>query len=479
MKNPSLALYFGSRAISAAGNLVSVAVFARLVGPAEYGAYILMFAWAIVVYGFATQWMKFSYFGIYRAAHENAIIASYIRLVALAIAAVSIVALALIVFDPSQRDFIFALVALFVGMTIYEAALEISRTRLQVTTVALSMICRAVFVLALGCVFLAVHHSAFSLALGVAAGHLIAAVPTLARLRSLPWTSTSWVSTSGNSYKAFLKYGWPLIFSFGIFAIGQTIDRFLIGKYVGNAVLGPYGVVADLMRQSFLVVGESIALALITIAKKHADEGRRDDSDAVMRSTFRACVAAGSFGAAFFIVFGHGLTKLFLGAEFAAPVDGIIPIFAVAFGFMLLRSFYFGQVIYFTNGTLLELFVAAIFVLSSSTIAFILVPGVGPLGGAVGGAIALLIAHAVSCVISALVGRRLHAFPVDVPALLEIPAVAALCILLCWLVGDALPMAAALAVQVALLAAAAGFVAWRFDLMQLVMSGYRPRPGET
>ena len=469
MNNPSLVLYFGSRAASAAGNLISVAVFARLVGPAEYGAYILVFAWAIVVYGFATQWMKFSYFGIYRAAHEDTIIASYVSLVTLAIAAVSAVAVIVVMLVPTYAESVLALVALFVGMTIYEAALEISRTRLQVTTVALSMICRAVFVLALGCVALAIRHSAFSLALGVAAGHLVAAIPTLAKLSGLPR-----ISPSLRSFEPIIRYGWPLIFSFGILAIGQTIDRFLIAKYVGNAVLGPYGVVADMMRQSFLVVGESIALALITVAKQHADEGRRDDSDAVMRSTFRACLLAGCFGAAFFIVFGHGLTVLFLGADFAAPIEGIIPFFAVAFGFMMLRSFYFGQVIYFTDGTLFDFFIAAVFVVSSSVIAFFLVPT----SGAVGGAAALLIAHALSCIISALLGRRLHVFPVDVAALLTIPAVAAVCVFLCLLVTrlvSATP--AAIAIQICLLGVALMLTAWRFDLFQLVRAGYKPRPG--
>lgn len=467
MKSPSLILYFGSRAASAAGNFASVVLFARLLGPAEYGAYILMFAWAIVVYGFATQWMKFSYFGIYRAAHEDAIIASYIRLIILSIACVSIPAAAVMIFMPAHIDFILALVALFVGMTIYEAALEISRTRLQVTAVALSMICRAVFVLVLGYVFLIFHHSAFSLALGVSAGHLVAALPTLAKLRDLPR-----IPTSSVSFEPIIRYGWPLIFSFGILAIGQTIDRFLIAKYVGNAVLGPYGVVADLMRQSFLVVGESIALALITVAKKHADEGRRDDSDATMRLTFCACLAAGAFGAAFFVVFGHGLTNLFLGADFAAPVYGIIPLFAVAFGFMLLRSFYFGQVIYFTNGTLFELLIAAVFVVSSSVIALMLVP----LYGAVGGSIALLIAHAISCVMSALLGRRLHVLPVDATALIAIPSAAAAATLLCLLVGDLVgPSVVAIGIQLFLLAAATGWVSWNFDLLQLVLIEHKPR----
>jgi O-antigen/teichoic acid export membrane protein len=468
MNNSNLVIYFGSRAVSAVGNLVSVAVFARLIGPADYGAYILMFAWAIVVYGFAAQWMKFAYFGIYRAADESAIIASYTRLL---IASISIVTIALSLLSlliPMSVDFILALLALFAGMTIYEAALEVSRTRHQVGAVALSMVFRAVFVLALGCAFLAIHKSAFMLALGVSAGHLLAAIPTLAMQRDLRGAPASRQAAT-----ALFKYGWPLILSFGVFAIGQTIDRFLIAQHVGNAVLGPYGVIADMMRQSYMVAGESIALALITVAKQHADEGRREASDAVMRSAFRACMTAGAFGAAFFIMFGHDLARILLGADFANPAEDIIPFFAVAFGFMMLRSFYFGQVIYFTNGTFLELLIAVVFVATSALLALVLVP---PLG-AVGGAIALMIAHGASCIISAVIGRKLHVLPIDMKALVGIPAIVALAIVASWLLEGALGSPAArLAVDAVLLLIALGVVVWWLDLLKLVVSGSKPAP---
>lgn len=460
MNSPSLVLYFGSRVISAAGNLASVALFARMVGPAEYGAYILMFAWAILVYGFATQWMKFSYFGVYRAAHEDKIIVSYIRLATAAMLAACLIAGTAALIRPDDAEFILALVALFIGMTIYEAALEISRTRLQVTAVAFSMICRAVFVLALGYLSLQIHHSAISLALGVSAGHLLGAIPTLGKLRSLPL-----LSPLTDGYKSIIRYGWPLIFSFGILAIGQTIDRFLIAKYAGNAILGPYGVVADMMRQSFLVVGESIALALITVAKRHADEGRRDDSDAVMRSTFHACLLAGSFGAAFFIIFGNEITRILLGPDFTAVARDVIPLFAIAFGFMTLRAFYFGQVIYFASSTLFELLIASTFVLSSGILALILVPG----HGAFGGALALMVAHVFSCLISALLGRRLYPFPVNVAALIAIPAMAAIAIVLSEALADILGTGIfTLIGQAAVLLGAAGLTAWKFDLLALL-----------
>ena len=52
MLNSSGLLYLSARAVSAAGNLLAVAIFSRLAGPAEYGHYVLIFAWSLIVYGF-------------------------------------------------------------------------------------------------------------------------------------------------------------------------------------------------------------------------------------------------------------------------------------------------------------------------------------------------------------------------------------------------------------------------------------------
>ena len=453
-------LYFGSRAIAALGNLVSVAVFARLVGPAEYGAYILMFAWTIVVYGFAAQWMKFTYFGVFRAASESEVIATFLRLMLLSIAAITVGLLALTWLLSWSVQFALALISLFVSMTVYEGVVEISRTRLQVRTVAISMVVRAAAVLLFGCLALAIVPEAWVLALGVSAGHIVAALPSLFQLRDCRLSRATQRATV-----EFLRYGWPLMLSFGVFALGQSIDRFLISRDVGNAVLGPYGVVADMMRQSYMVVGESIALALITVAKSMADEGNREQSDRVMQSAFTACVATAGFGAVFFVTFGPPLLELILGADFVAPIQGIIPIFAVAFGFMILRSFYFAQVIYFTDGSYLELLIAIVFVATSAMLALVLVPRYG----AVGGATALMVAQGAGCAIAALVGRRLYRLPFDLGILLGIGAMSIAMLIFSWgasvlLIGRLEVLAA----QLTIFLVGVGLAVWRYDLFTML-----------
>lgn len=466
MKIPSVVLYFGSRAVAAAGNLTSVAVFTHFIGPDEYGAYILVFAWAIIVYGFTTQWMRFAYFGVYRDAQAAPLIAAYARLALGAVAVVGAAILAAAALASQGMAFAAALVALFAGMTIYEGATEISRTRFQVATVALGMLLRAALVLSLGAATLSIRPSATALAFAVAAGHLLAAVPSFVMLRGFARARPP-RHAARQEARGLFRYGWPLIFSFWVQSLSYSTDKLIVGYFAGNAVLGPYGVVADLMRQSFMVAGESIALALVTLAKHHAEEGRREMSDATMRLAFRACVMAGAFGAVFFMIFGDALARVLLSEDFVQPALEIIPWIAGAFFFMTIRMFYFSQVIFFIDATFLDPIVNGVFLVMSVAVALMLVPQMG----AVGGAIALAIAHAGACLVAAFASRRYYALPVEKSALFGIPALAGLALIASWGLSARLDGAALWATEAAVFTAAALVAARRFDLFSLVAVG--------
>lgn len=417
MLNIAGLLYLGSRAASAAGNLLAVMIFTRLAGPEEYGHYLLIFAWSFIAYGFGAQWMRYAFFGVYHPQRFGEYVTSLGLLLGCGVTLVALVLTAMGALGLFEPGFLVPVFALVCGITVYEAAFEVARTLLYARGVAISMILRAVLTVAFGSMSLWLGGGARGLAFAIALTHVIAAVPSFTiffKLRLL--------RASRAAVLQILTYGWPLLLSFGVGAVGQTIDRLLLAKYLGAAALGSYGVVADLLRQSFTVFGEVIILSLVTMAKQHIAKGNPHAANAILQKAFNACLAAAAFGAAFFIVFGDVALRAVLKPEFIGPAHELIPIFAVAYAFITMRSFYFAQVIYFTQASYPELIVSLLFFVVSSTLSVLLVPTYG----ARGGAIALMTASVISCIAFMVLGRRWYRLPIDVTGLAVIPTLAAL-----------------------------------------------------
>jgi O-antigen/teichoic acid export membrane protein len=459
MLNTSGLLYLSARAVSAAGNLLAVAIFSRLAGPAEYGHYVFIFAWSLIVYGFGAQWIRFAYFGVYHLDRFGEYVASLARLLAAGLAAVAVALAAIGGFGLFEPSFLVAVFALVCGIAVYEAAFEVARTLLNARGASLSMILRSVLMVGFGSATLYLGGGARGLALAIALAHLIAAAPSLATFSQVRWSHSSRAAAWH-----IVGYGWPLLLSFGVTAVGQSIDRLLLAHYLGLATLGPYGVVADVLRQSFTVVGEAIILSLVTVAKTQANRGDAAAANQTLQKAFSACLAAATFGAAFFIVFGDAVLRVVLQPDFVAPMHGLIPIFAIAFAFTTMRNFYFAQVIYFTNASYLELIVALLFLGVSTALSAVMVPLYGPRGAA----LALMVACIFACLTFMLLGRRWYRMPVDLTALAVMPALAALFVFGAHATAEMIPQRPlVLLVDAAVFALCGGFAVRYFGLLNL------------
>jgi O-antigen/teichoic acid export membrane protein len=457
MLNTSGLLYLCARALSAAGNLLAVAIFSRMAGPAEYGHYILIFAWSLIVYGFGAQWMRFAYFGVYHPERFGEYVASLARLLGIGLAIVAVVLAALGAFGLFEPSFLAAVFGLVFGITVYEAAFEVARTLLNVRGAALAMILRTVLTVAFGSASLYLGGGARGLAIGIAIAHVIAAAPALATFSSVRLSHSSRAASLH-----IVSYGWPLLLSFGVTAVGQSIDRLLLAHYLGLATLGPYGVVADVLRQSFTVLGEVIILSLVTVAKTQANRGDSAAANKTLQKAFNACLAAATFGAAFFIVFGRVVLQAVLQPEFIAPARDLIPILAVAFAFMTMRNFYFAQVIYFTRASYLELVVSLLFLLASAVLSLLLVPAYGPEGAA----IALMVACIIGCLAFMALGRGWYKMPIDLTALGVMPSLALLFVFGAQATASLVPAPSlALGLNAALFALLGAFAVRHFDLL--------------
>ena len=364
----------------------------------------------------------------------------------------------------SEPRFLAVVFALVFSITVYEAAFEVARTLGQPRFVAASMILRAAFMVIFGSVVLWYGYGAFGLGLAVALAHVLASGPCLGTFfRLRPQRSVR------DAALRILIYGWPLLLSFGISAVGQSIDRLILAHYAGPAALGPYGVVADVLRQSFTVCGDAIALSLVTLAKRHAKQDEEAAANLVLQKAFNVCLAAAAFGAAFFMVFGDFALNLILNQEFVASAHDLIPIFAISFAFITMRNFYFAQVIYFTEASYLELIVSILFLVISTILSLLLVP----MYGAKGAAIALMSASIVSCFAFRIIGRRWYNLPIDRAGLGIMPAMAVLFVFAARALNDVIPGGTiALAINATVFALLGGFIIVRFGF-------FRALPGHT
>jgi O-antigen/teichoic acid export membrane protein len=458
MLNSSGLLYLSARAISAAGNFLAVAIFSRLAGPDEYGHYVLIFAWSLIVYGFGAQWMRFAYFGVYHLDRFSEYVGSLARLLGAGIATVAVVLTALGLFGFFEPSFLVAIFAMVCGMTVYEAAFEVARTLLDARSAALSMMLRTSLTIVFGSASLALGGGARGLAIAIAVAQVIAAIPSLGAFFRLRWLDGSRAASMH-----IVTYGWPLLLSFGVTAVGVSVDRLLLAHYLGAAALGPYGVVADVMRQSFSVLGEAIVLSLVTVAKQQVNAGDADAARDTLQKAFNACLASAAFGAAFFVVFGDALLRLVLKPDFVASTRELIPIFAIAFAFTTLRNFYFAQVIYFTQASYLELMISLLFLVASSTLSVLLVPAYGTRGAA----FALMMASVLSSIAFMLLGRRWYKLPVDYVALGVLPSLAAIFIFGAHVAADVVPggSAATFVIDALVFVLLGGFAVRHFGLL--------------
>jgi O-antigen/teichoic acid export membrane protein len=461
-------LYMGSRVVAALLNLICVAVFARLAGPAAFGEYLIAFAWAYIIYGFTIQWLRFSFFAGFRTAEDIDQISTFMSLIVVSIAIIAGAGLLFSLTGLVTAGRLTAILLLVVAFAIYDAAHEMGRSQLKAEGVALTTMSRAVLMLALGTAAIYFIGTAMSLVAAVAIAHLLAVLP-LAR-DVLPHMRGG---IRRDVAVRFLTYGWPLILAFGLISLGQNLDRLMLEHWTGVEAVGAYGAVGNVIKQSFTVVSEGIAGAYIAIAKRAAADGNDAQATDVLRQAFRAFMATAAFGVAAFLAVGDYAIAMLVGGRFWDPVAGVVPLLLAASVLMIFRMYYFGQVIFFGKSSRLELVVSVADVASVGLAGLVLIPRFGIAGAAA----ALLCGQLVGCLTYAIAGRRLYTMPVSIPDVLGIGGCAAAGFAACKVANHFIPVrGASFALDLILLGLAFIVAIKRYDLFgmeKIVMQLWR------
>jgi O-antigen/teichoic acid export membrane protein len=447
-------LYLSARILAAILSLAAVVIFARLAGAAAFGTYLLILATSLVLNCLTLQWLRYALFQAYQPEKAADQIATYARIVLGMVGLASLIFLLVEFSGLMDRRITLAVFVIMLGMTFYDAMAEIGRVKLHAGTVALATVLRAAFTIVLGISALHIFNDPVALAIAVGLANLMAVVPILYRI----WPDLIAGTPSREMAAGFLRYAWPLAIALAFSMIATLAERYILAAQLGAQALGPYGASTDFVRQGFIVIGEGLMMALVTLAKSHATAGRNDEARAILRMASRLFSFVAVFGIGFFVLVGGLVLQTLYGAEFVAALEPVVPWIVLSGALLMMRNYYLGQVIYFRGSARIELYVSIAAVLVVIVTSVLLIPLIGVLGAA----LSQVAGQSVACAAMAVYGRRAFQMPFDLKALIGMVAVVGALVLMAKLIETpGLTVWDRAAIDVAALSLAAlGVIAW-------------------
>lgn len=450
-------VFLGSRIASASLNLLAVAVFTRLGGVETYGTYLLILAWSFILHGTMTFWIDEAFFARYRESARIRYISSALVMKSVSLLIVAAPMALLIWKGVLTPIFALALFLMTAGLAIHEFAVTVPRTRMKPSLSATATMLRSLLTVALGSATLTLFAGQpVALPIAVASAYLISAIPMFVVYRSELIRGFS-----REIVVELLRYGWPLMLAGGTWALAQNVDRLALGHFHGSASIGPYGAMADFLKQGFFVFGEVVALSLVTLAKRAASEGRHGDARRALNEAMRSIAVITVFGSILVLALQDTIIAVFFGSQFHASAKELLPLLLVASSILVFRTYYFGQIVYFLPSGLLQFYASALQLAVTVVLVGLLVPTMREHGAA----IALIAGQCASCAVVMFWRTTTFRMPVPFADIVWI-ATAGFAV---WLVHLALASViqhdiVRIFADLALISGSAGLVLWYYDL---------------
>lgn len=330
--------YLLSKVVPGAIGLLSVIVFVRLVGYAEYGRYAVLFAVSTAFASGFSGWLSQGTLRFHSKYNAPADFRSFLHATQVGILLSTttggvVLAIVLWVSDGLAGWATLVSVGFSSAMLVYTVVIAQFQASLRSKTVLLYESIRSVASLAIPAALVLAFHSKDHrlLLLGMLLGYLLPLSLRALSARGESSTSrVSWSPVLPQRERAFLnevwRYGWPV----GLWLLCQqglvVSDRYFIQKFAGYSAAGIYASMYDLIVRSFSLVFAPITLAIHPLVMHHWNRGEQADSLHVLRSGLRLQVYLFlPLGVLLFIASSR-LTRLTLGQPNQEAASIVLPL---------------------------------------------------------------------------------------------------------------------------------------------------------
>ncbi|KQN73821.1 oligosaccharide flippase family protein [Devosia sp. Leaf64] len=456
--------YLVANIVTAILGFASVMIFTRLLGPHDYGVYILGFSLASMLSAFLFNWIKSSVVP-FTAGHEETDLRLTAGLALLCMTPlIPVLYFAIAALAPGYAESLLPAILLAFGIGLFEFYLETYRARQKTRLYLVSTIVRAVFALILSLLLVNVF--------GLGGTGLVTSVALSYGLTSLLFAATIWRGPlkpfEPKLLCALLVFGLPMTVSSTVFVLQTMLDRFVLAGAMGEHAAGLYGASADLVRQIMLFPGVAIGTAVVPIAVHFLARDDHNGLDQHLVESTEMLLAILAPAAAGLAIVAGKLAFVVLGEEFRIEATSLIPILALAW---LFRSVTY-QILHVSfqvkrkPGLMLAQGVVTL-ALNAAAL-FILVPRFGLAGAAW----ALVLSEALGMIIGYVLTRWSYRLPLAPPSLLRVGLATLIMALPAFWLDRVMPGYGALDIALPILA---GVLAYGLAAYGLDIAGIRTR----
>lgn len=397
------AVYLVARAVPGAVNFLALLLYARLLGPAEFGRLTLLVSAATILNAAALYWVRASYL---RAAADTNDDTQH-RATALKLNA-SIVALLLLLTTVASAVGLvpwvqaFAVIAFMGVQNACETQQEFLRNMDRGKAYGAVALVRALMSLAVGVVLIAFTPLGFlapltGLIVGALAGLLLARRSTGVRGLASPVTP--------QMIRQYASYGLPLVPYYLTLAVFGTLDRFLVNHFLNEEATGIYSAGYDLVQQSIGLLFVAINLAGLPALYRAFGQAAPVWHSRARQYAF-LILSATVAPALTVTLYAREITTHLLGGAYTGT-SVILPLIAWATVFSGLRGNYYDVSFQVSKRTIWQLPAVLLGLIVNVVLGFMLIPSMG----LVGAALASITGQVMALLTSVLLGTRIQPMP--------------------------------------------------------------------
>jgi O-antigen/teichoic acid export membrane protein len=432
------AIYFAGRFGAALVNLLSVAIYTRLLSPGEYGVYALVLSGTVMIYAGMMQWLTLALARFLPAYQDHeAILLSHIATAygatALLVIAGACALVKWLVLAPDTRTLLVLGTGILLAMSLAELTLVTFQMRGKAYCYIRFAFLRVAVAAAMGALLAYIGWGSVGLLFGVAAGHLCIVLPNLVPT----WGSIRRSLLRKELVRELAAYGFPFAMTGALAAIIDASDRYIVGILIGTDAAGLYAAPCDLAMRSMYILMVVVAMAGNPIILRTYEAGGEAAVRPLIRRQAELLLGLALPAAIAYALLAPAIAETFFGEAFQVTARELMPWIAAATVLKGFQAFCLALAFSLPKQPLRLTCIFAFGAITNALLNFLLIPPMA----LVGAAVSTVVAYALILIGSFLTGRKLFPLPLPKAGFTKILIACAILVLILWQVRETTALA--------------------------------------